>query len=256
MSNHKVNNENNIPEDFDNLERYAPTLSRLPKLNCFAVPADYFSELPDAIQADVIALSFPRENPFTAPVHYFDELPLDVEASIAMNGIVKENELAVPTNYFEELPLEIELGIKTAAFPKENPFEVPVNYFDYLPSVIQDRIIEINNHEPWYTRILQQLVKPKLALAYASVALLIIFGGYFFNSLNRNHSAVAMLGSKVETNQNTISIEYIDESTLEDALTEKEEPENKTVTVKEQVINYVSDNVDVNTLIGELNDIE
>ena len=247
-----MNSNNNISEDFDNLGKYAPTLSRIPKVNCFTVPDDYFSELPDAIQADVIALSFPKENPFVAPVHYFDELPLEVEASIAMSGLVKEKEFEIPANYFEELPLEIELGIKTSAFPKENPFEVPVNYFDHLPSMIQDRIIEMNNRQPWYETLLQQLFKPKLALAYASLALLIFFGVKFINTGNtiQNTNTVAMLSQKATISErNSISIDYIDASSLEEAYIGEVQKNNN-------ITSYVEDNVDVSTLIGEINDIE
>lgn len=247
---------NNIPDDFENLEKYAPTLAKVRKENCFTVPAGYFDELAEAIRIEVTASQFSKENPFSVPADYFNELALDVEATIAASQLVSENKFDVPANYFDELPKEIEAGIIASSFPKENPFEVPTDYFDHLPSVIQDRIstqtkkVKVLSLD-WFTRT------QVLAVA-ASVVIVCLVGINYWNKSNEliPDKAVASLVKPVEKTLDE-HIENVDESTLEEALSEdgNSSSTNTQVASNDHIVDYLVDNhIDVSTLMNELNE--
>lgn len=249
---------NNIPDDFENMEKYAPTLAKVKKENCFTVPAGYFDELPEVVRVEIIASQFSKENPFTVPADYFNELALDIEATIASTQLVSENKFDVPANYFDELPKEIEAGIITSSFPKENPFEVPVDYFDHLPTVIQDKIssqtkkVKVLSLD-WFTK------KQLLAVA-ASVVIVCLIGIKYWNKSNliAPESPVASLTISTEKTLED-GMENVDESTLEEALSEEVESGSPQLQIasNDHIVEYlVDDHIDVNTLMNELNESE
>lgn len=249
---------NNIPDDFENLEKYAPTLAKVRKENCFTVPAGYFDELTEAIRIELIASQFSKENPFTVPADYFNELALDVESTVAATQLVSENKFDVPANYFDELPKEIETGIITSSFPKENPFEVPVDYFDHLPAVIQDKIssqakkVKVLSLD-WFT-------KTQLLAVAASVVIVCLIGVKYWDKSNliSPEKTVANLTKSTEKNVDE-GMENVDESTLEEALSEETESSSAQVQIasNDHIVEYlVDDHIDVNTLMNELNESE
>jgi hypothetical protein len=256
-----MNEQNNIPDDFENLEKYAPTLAKVRKENCFMVPDGYFDELPEAICIETITSQFSRENPFTVPANYFNDLVIEVEASVFATGLVKENKFDVPANYFDELPQEITSGIIASSFPKENPFEVPSDYFEYLPSLIQDRIAAQTKKVKvltldWFT------AKTQMLAVAASVVIVCLIGINYWNK-SSNTAVNGPVASVTKPAERTLDehIENVDESTLEEALAEegtdnKQQPRIQLAS-NDHIVNYLIDNqIDVGTLVNELNDSE
>jgi hypothetical protein len=71
-----------IPEDFENLEKHAPLLSGIKKENPFTLPDDYFGDLSSEIESLVLSSSFPKEQAFEVPQDYFDNLPFIIQNKI------------------------------------------------------------------------------------------------------------------------------------------------------------------------------
>ena len=77
---------------------------------------------------------------------------------------------------------------------KSNPYKVPRNYFSTLETDILQKVKEevvIGNHQEWnlmeqIKTWLQQLTMPRLAMAMASVLVLIVAGALVFNNDNSN----------------------------------------------------------------------
>ncbi|MBI2271297.1 MAG: hypothetical protein HYU69_13215 [Bacteroidetes bacterium] len=253
-----MNTDNNIPDDFENLEKYAPTLSKVRKENCFAVPEGYFDELPEAIGIEIITSRFSKENPFTVPADYFNELSIDIEASVAATQFASEYKFDIPANYFDELPMEIEAKIIASSFPKENPFELPADYFDHLPAVIQDKIspqakkVKVLSLD-WFT-------KTQLLAVAASVVIVCLIGIKYWNKSNLvvPENPVAGLTKSAEKTLED-GMENVDESTLEEALSEEAESGSQQLQIasNDHIVEYlVDDHIDVNTLMNELNEAE
>jgi len=251
---------NNIPDDFEDLEKYAPALSKISKNNCFIVPDSYFTELPEVIRMNAITMQFSKQNPFSVPDNYFNELSLNINALTA-TPVLSENKFEIPENYFEELPKEIETGIITSSFPKGNAFEVPAGYFNQLPTAINSKITS----KPKDTKVLRLdwFSKAQLLAVAASVVIVCTIG---FNYLHKSSNAV--YDNKVSSINNPIEktweerIENLDESTLEEALSEEEESntlEQSTTQLasNDYIVNYLVDNnIDISTLTNELKDSE
>lgn len=253
-----MNTVNNIPDDFEDLEKYAPTLAKVKKENCFIVPAGYFDELPEAIRIEIIASQFSKENPFTVPADYFNELALDIEATIAETQLVSEHKFNVPANYFDELPKEIEAGIITSSFPKENPFEVPADYFDHLPAAIQDNIL--SQAKKVKVLSLDWFSKTQLLAVAASVIIVCLIGVRYWNKSNliAPENTVASLTKSAEKTVED-GMENVDVSTLEETLSEETESENPQAQIasNNHIVEYlVDDHIDVSTLMNELNESE
>ena len=82
-----MNEELNIPEDFDNLERYAPTLSKIRKENPFSVPENYFEELYSAIKLAVLKNG---TGGFIIPENYFNDLSEIIKSKIFISELKKD----------------------------------------------------------------------------------------------------------------------------------------------------------------------
>ncbi len=76
----------NIPEDFENLEKYAPNLVKTPKGNGYSIPEGYFEGLSKEIQLEVIASSFEKQQPFDIPPTYFENLPSILQNKISIQA--------------------------------------------------------------------------------------------------------------------------------------------------------------------------
>lgn len=246
---------NNIPDDFEDLQKYAPTLAKLSKENCFVAPDGYFEELPEVIRVAQIASRFDKQNPFDVPAGYFDELPVELVAGIFANGLAEEMKAGVPANYFEELPKEIETGIIASTFPKENPFALPDTYFDQLPAALQKKItapekeVKVLNLD-WFNKT--QL----LAVAASFLIVCLIGFNYWKKSIPTiSKTQVASLSTQPEKTLEE-RMENVDESTLEDALSDEEGSTQSASTAtasNEYIVNYLIDNhIDIGTLMTEL----
>lgn len=90
----------------------APHLSRLPKINPFAVPDQYFEGLSDRISAAVFVDELKSKAGIfgaEAPIGYFENLPAEINSRIALESLnlTKQNGYAVPEGYFEKLQASI-----------------------------------------------------------------------------------------------------------------------------------------------------
>lgn len=256
--------ENNIPNDSESLDKYAPNLAKIKKENNFIVPDGYFDELPEAVRIATITSGFNNDNPFAVPANYFNDMALELEASVYATDLINENEFDIPANYFDELPNEIQTGIIAASFPKENPYQVPLNYFEKLPLAIQDKI---TSGERSKVKVLQLdwFSKAQLLAAAASVIIVCLVGINFWNkSTDRvTPSSIAKIETPV-SNKFDLRLDNIDESTLEDMLLSEEgtsielnQPTSPQLASNEKIVNYLIDNhIDIGTLLNELNETE
>jgi hypothetical protein len=98
----------------------------------------------------------------------------------------REAGFTVPGDYFDSLSRSIQQQVqslpdfeKTAA---REHFKVPEGYFDSLPTIIQQRIIDEKKRGiNWGEVVGSIFFRPKFALAFASVAILIVFSVKYFN---------------------------------------------------------------------------
>ena len=91
-----MDNINNIPEDFENLQKHAPSLFTIERRNCFSVPEKYFDELPENIQRLIHLLNLKNEKTFEVPAAYFEQLPEYIREAILLEGLKKENTFEIP----------------------------------------------------------------------------------------------------------------------------------------------------------------
>ena len=155
-------------------------------------------------------------DPFKTPILYFDNLADVVElreVSPVLADLKKQQvsePFKTPVLYFENLANAVELrGLSPilADFKqnqvKKNPFKAPKFYFDTLTdkvlgTVSQNPKAEIpHQRTPQYPNILERtkgflatIFQPKLALAFASCALVAVAGWY---ALTRQNSATSVL---------------------------------------------------------------
>ena len=114
-------------------------------------------------------------------------------------------------------------------------FKVPADYFDQLPDVVMDRINEEEQATSTETapivssfldRLFEQLqilLQPRYALAFASVAVLLIAGIYFFNAPQNTQVDVLAEISAEELEDYVMS--NVEEFEMEVLLEEMEESE-------------------------------
>lgn len=163
-----------LPNDFENLEKYAPTLLAIGRRDGFVVPENYFDELPAHLQAlltvtraarDKFAGLHTEENYFTdlqqivemlividkaardkkaglsdPGENYFDELTAQIEALNRLNAIAGDKKpYELPDDYFNQLNDELltKLALDNLKQDKENLFAVPEGYFDQLAGKMQ-----------------------------------------------------------------------------------------------------------------------
>jgi len=88
-----------IPEDFENLLKYAPTLAGLKKETCFKIPEGYFESLSESIRLET--MDFHERNSSSQDTSSRNASSQDTSFS------GKKPEFKTPTDYFEKLPLAI-----------------------------------------------------------------------------------------------------------------------------------------------------
>jgi hypothetical protein len=161
-----------------------------------------------------------------------------------LSELKRENPFQVPDSYFDSLADNIQQQIQVLPdFDKvaaQNPFNVPEGYFDSLPTAIQQRIIDERSERISVGRwIASVLFRPKFAVAFASVAVLLVFSvRYFSRTIN------------VSSTASEISYTDLDESVLYDALAEQS---NSTTQKDESIEDYLIDNhIDVSQLTEHL----
>jgi hypothetical protein len=127
----------------------APHLARLPKVNPFAVPEQYFEGLSDKICAAVF-----------------------VEDLKARAGFPESE---VPEGYFEQLPDEISARITLDALqlPKQPGFTVPEGYFDRIQTSILDQVAQADAPE-----VKVRKLWPSKLTRYAAAACLALITGF------------------------------------------------------------------------------
>ena len=217
-----------IPNDFEDLKKYAPTL-----------------------------FSMERKNIFEVPLNYFDELPTLIQSKVFLSGLKQPQALEVPQGYFNELPAMIQSLATIEAHSKENPFAVPSDYFDYLPARIQDRIIESkrNRLAEW----LSALFAPRY-LVPATLSITLIIVGFFY--LNNQHTTIqqpVQLSQleKKEVFENTAGYN-IDESSIGDELLSENSAPEKATSLdadKNDIADYLIENstyADITTMIKDI----
>ena len=271
-----------IPLDFDDLEKYAPTLAKIAKQQPFGVPQGYFEANEAFIPALVRLVSLKREEGFTVPGNYFEELPgiisdriflqgmrMDdipegyfdelagiIQSKIFLENLGKENAFSVPENYFEELGDNVRSRISVESLKKENTFDVPGGYFDSLSGRISERTKEEKK-----TPVIISLFRrnARYIAAAASVALIIGLAFYFQNGTKTVNGNLSGSGLAMHVNVPTHDDikRYILENVGEGAILEYAEAHDivpvKEVAVdkieKKDVENYLlENNVDVSEL--------
>ncbi|HEY6161393.1 MAG TPA: hypothetical protein VI112_09225 [Bacteroidia bacterium] len=274
--------ELNIPHDFDDMEKYAPALAKIAKQQPFDVPPGYFEANEQFIQAHAHLLSLKKDRGFTVPENYFeeltgiisdriflqgisrddvpegyfDELPNIIRGKIFLRSLDKQNAFTIPENYFEELQGNVASRISLESLKKQDAFEVPGGYFDALTGKIGERVQE-EKKAPVIIRLFRENVR--YIAAAASVALIVGLAFYLQRgnttvNENLNGNALAM---HVNVPTHDDIKRYILENVSEGAILEYAEANNivpkKEVAVekieKKDVENYLlENNVDVSEL--------
>jgi hypothetical protein len=141
----KVNDDINLPADFDDLSKHAPLLDSLrAKGDGFVVPKGYFSEMTEHTVAGC-QLSAIKDG-FIVPENYFEDLAERIIAIVSLKTInnqqlTTDNCFSVPEGYFEELTAQIENIVALENFTgKENGFTLPEDYFKELDETIHTKI--------------------------------------------------------------------------------------------------------------------
>lgn len=127
-----------LPEDFENLEKYAPTLLAIGRRDGFVVPENYFEELPAHLQALLTVTQAARDKfaGMYAEENYFMELQHIVKALLAIDTAARDKNAGLTNpgeNYFDELTAQIEaLNRLNAIAGDKKPYELPADYFNQL----------------------------------------------------------------------------------------------------------------------------
>lgn len=220
-----MNNKTNIPEDFDNLERYAPTLLKIGKANHFSVPDLYFEELANFIHSE-----------------------------IAVSNI-KKTEFELPSNYFEKLPDFIAASVKLEELKEQKAFEVPADYFDSLPTRIQDLVFSENKNGSGFWNWLQQVFSPKIFAPTCSMVVILLALYSNWNFTTQHNSRVKFAAVDIKYIQENTSVNDIEEELIieESDIANISSEFAHTETDSEEIENYlVENNMDINTIANEL----
>ncbi len=111
---------------------------------------------------------------------------------------------------------------------RQEGYEVPKDYFKSLPDEVFGKLKEQVSPQPaareenwleWMTHVLQHLFQPRYALAFATVAVLVVAGVYFTKPNDQPTTAVALLSELPDEALNEYVSENIDEFD-EETLTE------------------------------------
>ena len=245
-----MNEELNIPEDCDNLERHAPTLAKIRKENPFSVPENYFEGLNSAIKLEVLKNG---TGGFTVPENYFNDLPEIIQSKIFISEFKKDVE--VPEGYFDTLADKIQSEIFISELPKGNPFTVPQNYFEELPTVILQKAIQSQKKE---AKIISLFTRKNLIWsAVASIAIILglnLFINRGVEDVNdKKIIEVASLEKKsiIENSE----LYNISEADIIDALEANGESISEKVEISDEdkeAIDFLLDNgIDINAIANE-----
>lgn len=171
-----------------------------------------------------------------------------------LSKISKENPFKVPVDYFDSLSDNILQKINAIPdlerMKRENPFSVPDGYFDTLPAKIQQRIIDRKKKISFSAEWISIIFRPKLALAIASVIILLVFGIKFLMKTGSTESSDNFLSC--EEVKNSSYFNDMDESILVDIL-ENEQTKNPGVKEDNSMEQYLLDNdIDISQLENRL----
>jgi hypothetical protein len=122
-------------EDSDmELEKDAPTLAAIKRVNPFVVPSGYFESLTDELNSRILIESarFESAEQFNIPADYFQNLSSRIEKRIAIEAIqslVPSPGFSVPEAYFSELSERIQTKLaKQRPERKNNIFKSWISY--------------------------------------------------------------------------------------------------------------------------------
>ena len=166
------------------------------------------------------------------------------------------NPFATPAGYFESLNSNMMEKIESLpdfeTTSSENPFKVPAGYFDSLPTIVQQRIIDVDSKgisfSGWISGILSRPA-PKYALAFASIALVVLLSTLYFT---RTVSVEYATQQAPESEQlDAAYLQQLDESDLADLYAQQTSQE--TDSQEEGMENYLLDNdIDMNSITDQL----
>ena len=139
----KINDDINLPHDFDDLSKHAPLLDSLrAKGDGFAVPEGYFKEMADQSVASCRVSGI--KDGFIVPENYFEDLAGRILSSVYLKAnqqLTTDNCFSVPQGYFEELTAQAESLIALDELTGDkNSFEVPADYFSDLDQTINTKL--------------------------------------------------------------------------------------------------------------------
>ncbi|MEO6135431.1 MAG: hypothetical protein ABIP35_09775 [Ginsengibacter sp.] len=126
-----------LNEILEELKEISPFLAKLPKVNVFDVPENYFEILPEAIALHTLLMNdednngskFQKINAFqNVPVEYFNSLSDSILSKIKDINVGNSDKESAET-----FPL-------LASLPKKNVFSVPENYFENLSGEIISKL--------------------------------------------------------------------------------------------------------------------
>lgn len=166
------------------------------------------------------------------------------------------NPFATPEGYFESLSSDVMKKIESLpdfeTTSSENPFKVPTGYFDALPTIVQQRIIDLNSEgftvSAWISGLLSRPTA-KYALAFASVALVVIFSTLYFTRTVRVEYATQQAPESEQLD--AVYLQQLDEADLADLYAQQTSVE--TESQDEGMENYLLDNdIDLNSLTDQL----
>lgn len=134
----KINDDINLPHDFDDLSKHAPLLDSLrAKGDGFAVPENYFSESAEQLNSKI---NLPPADGFIVPENYFEDLAEKIISVCRLHDL-KAQPFEVPPGYFEELTAQVESLIALDELTGDkNSFEVPADYFSDLDQTINTKL--------------------------------------------------------------------------------------------------------------------
>lgn len=245
-------------------------LSQWDKKNSFALPKGYFDSLSNRILnrieheqelATYKTLSENRKSTFKVPQNYFETLANTLEYKYELStypelASTKKPVLkALPENYFENLEkkvvdkLELESELKEfsvlSSIPKKNAFKVAPTYFESKTDDVKEKIHSEKNQGGVVRQLISVLFKPQMAIA-ASLILIVGFSAiWYFNRkdstiLNGDCMTLACLEKNEILNEKNIQdfddeslYEMVDESALDQQLSEDETIEDSLNTIKE-----------------------
>jgi hypothetical protein len=155
-------------EALEELREFA-TLSNIDKKTVFSVPENYFNSIENILEKES-----------------------ELEEFSVLNSISKQVLKPLSTQYTDELKASIIRKAKIAdelkeyktlyAIDKQNNFTVAPGYFDSVADDVKERVYANNDQKTSiFERILEIILKPKIAFAYSIAILLIAGSAWYFN---------------------------------------------------------------------------